>query len=164
LFVLKYGFPVLDFAPSPTQYPMNSIKKMKVHTTNYKDTFIEIADDSPASSGEIPPLKGDKKSVANLQYELISKNPYKFTSDDVLFKVYAERNDLSESELAQAREQFFSKGQPCLRASPLTKRYGWGIHNDENGKIALFGSDSETYKKFCKDKSVTTVKAMKSSR
>ena len=30
---------------------------MKIHTTNYKNTFIEIAEDCPVSSGQIPPTK-----------------------------------------------------------------------------------------------------------
>ncbi len=71
---------------------------MKIHTTNYKDTFIEIADDCPTANGEIPPAKMDIKTVANSQFELISKHPYKFTSDDILFQVFADRNDLTESE------------------------------------------------------------------
>ena len=136
---------------------------MKIHTTNYENTFIEVADDSPALSGQVPPVKGDSKTVANIQFELVSKNPYKFTSDDVLFQVYAERKDLMESELGEAREQFFSKGQACMRASPLTKRYGWGIHSDQNGKIAMYGLGTDEYKKF-KEKSSKVVKAMKSSK
>ena len=137
---------------------------MKIHTTNYADTFIAIADDSPATQGEIPPVKGDTRTVANIQYDMISKHPYKYTSDDVLFQVYAERNDLTKSELAKAREQFFSKGQPCFRASPLTKRYGWGVHNNKDGKIALVGCETSTYKKFIADKTLEVVKAMKSKR
>jgi hypothetical protein len=137
---------------------------MKIHTTNYQDTFIEIADDCPTTKGEVPPTKENTKTVANIQFEMISKNPYKFTSDDILFQVFADRNDLAKSEYKQAREQFFSKGQPCFRASPLTKRYGWGVHNDKDGKIAIFGAESAEYKKFLRDKSLTVVKAMKSSK
>ena len=137
---------------------------MKTHTTNYQNTFIEVAADSPAAGGEMPPVKGDAKTVANIQFDMVSKNPYKFTSDDVLFQVYAERKDLTESELEEARKEFFSKGQPCMRASPLTKRYGWGIHNNEEGKIAMFGVDSDEYKKLSEDKALTVVKAMKSSK
>lgn len=123
-----------------------------------------IADDCPAASGEVPPAKGDTKTVANIQFDLVRKNPYKFTSDDVLFQVYAEKNDLTKSEYKQAREQFFSKGQPCFRASPLTKRYGWGIHSDKDGRIAMYACDSSEYKKLSKDKNLKVVKAMKSSK
>lgn len=137
---------------------------MGVHTTNYTDTFITIADDSPATQGEVPPVREGARTVANIQYEMISKHPYKYTSDDVLFQVYAERNDLTKNELANAREHFFSKGQPCLRASPLTKRYGWGVHHDKDGKVALVGAETTRYKKFLADKNLTIVKAMKSKR
>jgi hypothetical protein len=137
---------------------------MKIHTTNYKNTFIEVAEDCPTKCGEIPPTKVDAKTVANIQFEMVSKNPYKYTSDDILFQVYADRNDLTKSEYKEAREQFFSKGQPCFRASPLTKRYGWGVHNNKDGKMAIFGAESAEYKKFSKDKTLKVVKAMKSSK
>ena len=136
----------------------------KVHTTNYHDTFIEVADDSPATSGEVPPLKGDNKTAATIQFEMISKHPYKYTSDDVLFQVFADKNDLTKSEYKSAREQFFSKGQPCFRASPLTKRYGWGVHSDKEGKIALYGCETTKYQKFATDEKLKVVKAMKSAR
>lgn len=137
---------------------------MKTHTTNYFDTFIEIAEDSPADTAEAPPVKGEKKTVANIEYDLLHKHPYRYTSDDVLFQVYAIRHDLTQAELEQAREQFFSKGQPCFRASPLTKRYGWGIHHNHDGKIALVAAGSAAYKKYSADKKLTVVKAMRSRR
>jgi len=137
---------------------------MKVHTTNYENAFIAVADDCPVAQAEIPPLKGDKKTVANLQYEILSKHPYEFTSDDVLFQVFAERHDLTKAEWKKARDVFFSKGQPCFCTSPLTKRYGWGVHHDANGKIALVPSGSPQYDKFLKDKSLQVLKAMRSSR
>ncbi len=136
---------------------------MKIHSTNYFDTFIEVAEDTKTDSGTKPPTK-DKKTVAEMQYEMIAKNPYKYTSDDVLFQVFADRKDLKKSEHKQAREQFFSKGQPCFRASPLTKTYGFGIHNDSNGKIALFGMETEEYEKFLAETKVKKVKAMRSTK
>ena len=137
---------------------------MKTHTTNCKNTFIAIADDCPIDFGEVPPVKGDKKSAANIQYDMISKHPYEFTSDDVLFGVYAEKNDLHEDELKSARAAFFSKGQPCMRASALTKRYGWGVHSNEEGKIALVGSETPEYRRLKNDTTLDVVKAMKSAR
>jgi len=136
----------------------------KTHTTNYKDTFIEIAEDSTTAKGEILPAKGGSKTVAGMQFEMVANHPYTYTSDDVLFQVYAERKDIPESEIKAVREQFFSKGQPCLRASPLTKSYVWGVHSDKDGKIAIYGRESEAYEKFSQDKSLMVVKAMKSKR
>lgn len=135
-----------------------------MHTTNYYNSFIEIAEDCPAVSGEIPPTKANAKTVANLQFEMLHKHPYQFTSDEVIFQIYAERNDLTKSELKKEREQFFSKGQPCLRTSPLAKRYGWGIHHNKDGKVALVGAETPDYKKYVKDKNLKVIKAMKSSK
>lgn len=135
----------------------------KIHSTNYFDTFIEVAPDTKVSSGTPPPSK-EKKTVAQMQYELICNNPYKFSSDDILFQVYADRNDLKESEYKHAREQFFSKGQPCLRTSPLAKTYGYGIHSNRDGKIALYGMETNEYANFIADSEVVKVKAMKSGK
>ncbi len=137
---------------------------MIIHTTNYIDTFIEVADDCPTDKGEIPKAKGNSKTVAEMQFELLVKNPYKFTSDDILFKVFADRNDLTKAEYKDARQQFFSKGQPCFRASPLTKRYGFGVHSDKDGKIAILGIETKEYQQFVKDKKVQKVKAMLTSK
>lgn len=137
---------------------------MKTHTTNYTNTFIEIAEDCKAKTGEMPPLKGDKKSVANLQFEMLYEKPYQFTSDEVLFSVFAERKAIPKKDLEEQRKIFFSKGQPCFRASPLTKRYGWGVHSNEEGKIALYGSETKKYQDFIKDESLVKKKAMRSKR
>jgi hypothetical protein len=136
----------------------------KVHTTNYTNTFIEVAEDTNVIGGTQPLLKGGQKTVAGLQYDLIANNPYHYTSDDVLFQVFAQRNDLTKGEYRQAREQFFSKGQPCFRASPLTKTYGFGIHCDANGKMASYGMETPEYENFVNDQEVKKVKAMRSSR
>ena len=60
---------------------------MKVHTTNYIDTLIEIAEDSPVSKSEIPPANTNK-TLANIQIEMVLENPYKYTSDEVLFECF----------------------------------------------------------------------------
>ncbi|WP_027379461.1 DUF6157 family protein [Chryseobacterium daeguense] len=136
---------------------------MKQHTTNYSNTFIETADDCPVSEAQIPPQKKEK-TLANLQYEKVIKNPYQFTSDDIIFDCYAFKNDMSESERKEAREKFFSKGQACLRASPLAKRYGFGIHHNEDGKVAIYPLESKEYQEFLTDDSIKKVKAMRSKR
>lgn len=46
---------------------------MKIHTTNYINTFIEVAEDCPATSGEIPPVKEGAKTVANIEYDIVMK-------------------------------------------------------------------------------------------
>jgi hypothetical protein len=137
---------------------------MMVHTTNYFDTFIEVADDCPVVTGQIPPVNANAPSVATIQFELISQQPYAFTSDEIIFRVYAIRNDLAASDYAIAKKEFFSKGQACLRSSALAKRYGWGFHFDHQGKVALIGLETDDYKKYCSDISLKKVKAMRSKK
>jgi len=137
---------------------------MKTHTTNYYNTFITVADDCPSNKGEIPTEKGGNKTIAGLQFDMINKNPYKYTSDDVLFSVFAQRNDLTEDELEEARKDFFSKGQACLRASALGKRYGWGVHHNAEGKIALYGCNTPEYRNYLEQKDIKVVKAMQSKK
>ena len=111
----------------------------KTHTTNYFDTFIEVSEDTKTTSGTKPPSKAGRKTVAERLYELLISNPYKFSSDEIFFQVFADSKDLTEKEYDKARVEFFSKGQPCFRASPLTKTYGFGVNSDGNGKVAIFG-------------------------
>lgn len=125
-------------------------------TTNYYDTFISAADDSPVAMGEVPPVK-DPKSIAQIEYEMLINSPYKYTSDDILYVANGERR-------AIGREDFFSKGQPCFRSSPLTKRYGWGVHSDKSGKVAIYPLGSSEYDKLAKNNNLKQLKAMRSKR
>lgn len=134
-----------------------------MHTTNYFNTLIEIAEDATVDTAEVPPLKGEEKTVARHQFDLLIENPYRYSSDDVIFQVHALRNGL-EANLPHERELFFSKGQACLRSSPLPKRYGWGVHHDAAGKVALYAVESAEYRRLAGDETVKKVKAMRSKR
>ncbi|MBL7707381.1 MAG: hypothetical protein JNM21_17690 [Taibaiella sp.] len=136
----------------------------KVHTTNYQNTLITPADDSKAVSAVMPPLKEEKKTIANLQFEMIYNEPYKYTSDEVLFEIYRKRKGAEHDLVAEDRKAFFSKGQPCLRTSALAKQYGWGIHHDEEGRVALVAMESDDFTELMADPGVKKVKAMKTSR
>lgn len=132
--------------------------------TNYYNTFIEVAEDCPRDKGEEPPLRGSKKTTVRLQYEMIAEAPYRYTSDDLLFSIHAIRNDIPQEKRREARKGFFSKGRACLRSSSLGKRYGWGFHFDEDGKVAIYAVESEEYQKFINDENLQHLKAMRSSR
>jgi hypothetical protein len=42
---------------------------------NYHDTLIEVADDCPATKGQVPQARGGKKTKAVVEYELLVKHP-----------------------------------------------------------------------------------------
>lgn len=129
---------------------------MKPHTTNYFGTFIQVSEDCPAQAGT-PPPDGEPKSAARLIYEMLREKPYHHTSDDLLYEAAGKPKGIS-------REVFFSKGQACLRASALGKRYGWGVHFDPEGKAALYGMETPEYQRLRDDKTLTQLRAMRSAR
>jgi hypothetical protein len=131
---------------------------------NYFDTFIEVADDCPAQKASTPKAKGEKKTIAILQYEMITDHPYQYTQEDVLFETYADYNNLAAADRPAERQKFFAKEQPCLRTSALGKRYGWGIHSNTEGKVALYALESEEYRRLVGDSNLKHLKAMRSKR
>ncbi|AXL13061.1 hypothetical protein DXT68_13630 [Microbacterium foliorum] len=135
---------------------------MASHTTNYLRTFIEVAEDCPVDHAEEPPA-GDTPTIAALHYRLIAEQPYGRTSDDVLFATHALRHGIPLDDAA-ARDAFFSKGQPCLRSSPLGKRYGWGIDHDDEGRVALVPRESDDYALRAADPAIAHTRAMRSRR
>ena len=139
-----------------------------MHTTNYFDTFIQVAEDCPAQTGEEPPLRAGNPTVAGLQYKMIAEAPYKYTSDDVVFSTSAQGRQLdaraTKKERSLVRDEFFSKGQACLRASGLGKRFGWGVHADAKGRVAIYAVNSKRYQALARDSGLKQVRAMRTKR
>jgi len=138
---------------------------------DYADTFIAVAEDCAATAGEAPVSRGDVPSVAAHTYRLVAEHPYELTSGDVIFTVHADRRGIPEAERPAARAAFYAKGQPCLRASDLGKRYGWGVHADAAGRIALVGVETPEYAELAAGRPadgsgppVTVTRAMRTKR
>ena len=125
-------------------------------TTNLPNTFIAVSDDCPVFVAEIPPAR-EPKSIPQMEYEMLIDNPYKYTSDDVLYVANGERRGVS-------REEYFARIQPDFRLSPLVKRYGWGVHIDNEGKIALYPVGSGEYEMYTSDTSLRQLKGNRSYR
>lgn len=135
---------------------------------DYADTFIAVAPD-----GDVPPRvpapRGGKPTVASATWEMIHDRPYGHTSREVIFGVFADRQGIPADERAAAQEAYFSVGRPCLRASDLGKKYGWGIHADADGRLALYPNGSAKYAALAAGvgpdgRRVEVVRAIRSSR
>src|SRR5690625_4730220 len=132
-------------------------------STNYCNTFIEVAEDCPVDEAEAPPERSRKTNV-RMQYEMVVDHPYEYTSDDVIFNVFAEKNNIADKDKTEEWNKYFSKGRACLRSSSLGKRYGWGTHHNSDGKIAIYAVESDKYSKLVNDESLEHLKAMRSSK
>lgn len=95
---------------------------------------------------------------------MLYENPYIYTSEDVLLTAFAIRKEIPKNETEKAKHILFSKGQLCFRASSLTKRFGWGIHNNAEIKIAVFVEKMEKYQEFVVEVSIKKVRTMRSKR
>jgi len=134
------------------------------------DTFVLVAPDCPVSCGTIPVPRGPAPTVAVLQHELLTSRPYALTLEDLMVAVHVRREGLSEADAkaraAEIRATLFGKAYPCMRASPLPKKYGWGVHHDGAGRIALYGVESPEYGRLASNAGggVAVVAAMRSKR
>jgi hypothetical protein len=135
------------------------------------DTFVLIATDCPATTGTVPVPRGATPTVALAQYELLTARPYALTLEDLMVAVHVRRAGLADGAAAKAaaaahREALRAKPYPCMRASPLPKTYGWGVHHDAAGRIAIYGIGSADYRRLAAGDGgrVAVVPAMRSKR
>jgi hypothetical protein len=124
------------------------------YSTDYRDTLITVSADCPVQRGTVPEKVG---TVAAVQHGLLA-TPHALTSDDLLFAAHRARGGEKE------REAFFARPQACLRASPLVKQFGWGLHSDGEGRVALVGMETAEYRALLDNPAVAKTPGMRSKR
>lgn len=133
-------------------------------STNYHDTFIQVAEDCPVAEARVPTAGRATPSVAELQHRILTERPFELTSDELLFHVHLLRQRVPDDQITAERETFFASSRACLRASPLGRRHGWGLHHDAEGRVALVPLGSEEYRRLADDSDLRQLKAMRSTR
>lgn len=131
------------------------------------DTFVLVAEDCPAATGTVPAGRG-APSVAALEHGLLTAAPYALTLEDLIYEVRRRRAGLASGSLeacAAFRAALFARPHPCMRASPLPKRHGWGVHHDAAGRLALHAVESDAYREFARGAAgLAVVRAMRNRR
>lgn len=116
----------------------------------YVDVFIRVAPDTRATAASVPAVRGSAPTLARLHYELL-REPYRLTEEELHFQVYCRKHGIAATEAKRRRSALwplvFAKPLPCLRASPLPKTHGWGVHYDDRGRIALVPMESAEYRR-----------------
>ncbi len=135
---------------------------------NPVNQFIEIAPDSPTQKSIVPQERNGKPTIATIEYELLHGKPYHYALPELKFATHVKHKQIPAAEVKAHRKQlwdeYFARPYACMRASPLTKQFGWGAHYDEKGRIAIYPAESKEYQRFVKDTSIRKYAAMRSSK
>lgn len=117
-----------------------------------REELIEIAPDSPATRSEEPPDSGTGKTIARISYEVLAENPYKFSEREFYHEVHVVRRGRSDLKIENYN----------IKRLALVKQYGWGIHRNSDGKLALVACESRRYQELLADPLVKKTKAYRS--
>jgi hypothetical protein len=136
-------------------------RRARIVGVNYESTFIAVAEDCPALTGEVPPAEHrGRPTAAAVHFAMIHDHPYRYTQEDVQFAAAERRPGAGTHDdpracdpderaaVAAAKRAFLDRPQACLRSSPLAKRYGWGLHFDGGGGVAAYPVDSPEYERY----------------
>ena len=134
---------------------------MKVHSTNYTNVLITPSEDCKAAFSMFPAKAG---TIGAMQFDMLHAAPYTMTGDDLLIAVLATRKEIPKEDWADLRAEVFSKGQPCMRLSPLVKTMGWALHHDADSKIAVIDVGTKAYSALMADDSVQKISGMRNKR
>lgn len=127
----------------------------------YINTFVAVALDCPAGVGVVP---GRPMSIAGLEYALLTANPYRLTGEDLILAVHAQHKGIADADIEAFKAALFSRLHPCLRASMLPKQFGWGAHYDAKGRIALYGVETDDYRRLTSQADIKVIPAMRNRR
>ena len=112
-----------------------------------KEELIEVAGDSEVDHAMEPPDGGTKKNIQRIMYEVLIENPYRYTEIELLHEVHVVRRNRDDLKLKSY----------TIKRSPLVKRFGWGIHRNQEGKLALISVESDLYREL--QESIKTTRA-----
>ncbi len=90
------------------------------------DTCNKVIVDCKVKFGEVPAQKTEKKTVATMQFEMLRDHPYEFTSDDILFRVHAIKNNIDEKNIKKQRELLFCQRTALLSGFPVDEKIWLG--------------------------------------
>ena len=120
---------------------------------NDSEVLFTIAEKCPAKNGIVPITNRKEKTVTMHYHDLLMESPYCFTYQQARKEVHENRRGKTDLKL----------NSYDMRRSELCKIWGWGVHADRNGKLALVGCETDEYQRLLKDSSVRKIKALNPS-
>ncbi len=103
--------------------------------------FIMAAEDCPRDRGTVPySEKGQEPFLPLVTYEVLARHPYEYTEDELQREVH----------VARLGKDNFDPATRDLKRNDLPKKWGWGIHYDEERRVSLVDSGTERYEQLAK--------------
>lgn len=128
---------------------------------SYTDAFITLAPDCPVAVGQVP---RQPMSIAGLEHAVLLAHPYRYTASDLILEVQRRHKQVRDADLPAFRAYLFAKSHPCMRLSMLPKRWGWGVHYDEQSRMAIYGAETSNYCHFAMRSDLRVMPARPSRR
>jgi hypothetical protein len=113
------------------------------------NALITIAESSVKQS-EMPVSKTKKETVKEVVYRVLKESPYQFRQYELFYEVHI--NQLNKDTALKLTSYMLVKSELCALL-------GWGIHGDEEGKLALIPAESEKYKELLNNSNIKKKKA-----
>ncbi len=118
-----------------------------------QEELIEVAEDYQGKYAQEPP-DGPHKTIPRYEYELLIADPYKYTERELFEQVH----------VVQRNRPHLKIDSYNIKRSPLVQSFGWGIHRNPEGKLALVALESNRYKELQGSKSVTCTKSYRKNK
>ena len=115
------------------------------------EKLITISEDSPTKISIIPDNDG---TIPYIKYIVLKENPYKFTEFEFFKEVHHNIRKKSHLKI----EQY------SLKRMHLIKRFGWGLHINNQNKISIIPCESEQYNDLLANSSVKKLKAYRNNK
>ena len=127
-----------------------------------RNILITPAPDCPSPQASPPPLRA-KPSRANIEFDILKNAPYVIDHKTFSYQVHVQMAAIS-GKPPLTFDAFHQKGQPCMRASPLTKRLGWAAHYDRDGRLALIDPQGPAFTVLAADPELPQRAALRNRR
>ena len=116
------------------------------------ESLIMVAEKCERLCGTVPYAKRnpDSKTIPMHCYDLLTEFPYQFTHKELMHHVHVVIRNKPENKL----------NTYDVRRNELCKNWGWGIHVNMQGKLGIFGCETNEYKKMVNDNSVRKIKSL----
>ena len=113
------------------------------------NTLITVAESSSKTS-IIPESKSKKETVKEVLFRILNEYPYHYKQYELFYEVHI-------NQLKKSKELKLEKYK--LQRSELCALLGWGIHGNNEGKLALVPVESSEYKELLNSSNINKKKA-----